>query len=726
MSARVLVLEDDPDMREALAEVLRDEGYEVLTAGRGREAVELASQQSFDLLVSDIRMEGMSGLEAIEAVQRQQPDMGSMIVSGWASEAETLRAVELNVGAYLKKPFRFEDFLEAVRTTLQRRPRPTADWLDWSLGLLGQVIDQQALVAPRGCLEVATRLARRWAAELGYEAVGQTMAARLTLLRAVEELPGVSIGEAGPAWLSGWPGSDDPLQWLGLAAWQAARQAEGGDLPAAARVRNLLPTAGTPEAWLAYDKICHSPDSAKPSSAAGGGLISLGQTMLETGDHEAARAAFQRLLKEASPLTLQAQASYHLAMLEWKLGDDKAAVQWARQAYQLANRLGPLSAASIALETALLLSSAGLEEGRRALEEVAQGSSRLGLRGHQAVCALALGARQWTTQALQVLADPCYWAESQLVARWLLPQLIALFPEPGVVGLLQLHSRAAQAYLKKHEPPKALGEALGINAPQPQSGEPLLRFVSLGAFEVEVGQNPVLESAWKTQKHKLLLAYLLRYPGQSVHEDQLLEDFWPDDLVKGKRNLYSALSYIRRALRLDGEGPETVVRQQEWLSFNWELPHWCDHHVFQKSAQRGLEMEPGEDALFHLRRAAQTYRAAYLDGCFHDWALRRRDELEQLLVKVLSRICTQQCQRRQYSEALEYAGRFLQLAPHLQEAHLWKMRAHLGLGQPEEVIRQYAQCEKTLRQEYGLEPSTEVLEVLLRARHGLPEASEIK
>lgn len=720
----MLVLEDDPDMREALAEVLRDEGYEVFTAGRGREAVELAARHNFDLLVSDIRMEGMSGLDAIEAVQRQQPGVGSMIVSGWASEAETLRAVELNVGAYLKKPFQFDDFLRAVRTTLQRRPRPPDDWLDWSLGLLARALDGQALVAPAGCLPQAMDLARRWAGALGYDREGQSTAARLALLRAAEELPGFDIPTPGPGWLSGWPGSDEPLQWLGLAAWRAARE---GELPPVALVRARMSETGSPEAWRAYDSVCHEsgPAPIPPRS-----LLALGQTLLEAGDAAGARAAFEKALTDRPT---QLQASAHLAWLDWRQGDTRSAVQWARQTYAEASRLGPLTAASLALESALLVHKAGLEEGKAWLEETARWSQRLQLRGHQAVCALALGIEAWTTQALEVLVDPLYWPESQLAARWLMSEMVALSPHPQLFPLLHLHSQRLIAHLKNHPAPREFLEALRPQAPPdllaflgaseltPAAG-PMLRFTSFGPFEVQVGQSSLPETAWKTQKNKLLLAYLLRYPGQSVHEDQLLEDFWPDDLVRGKRNLYSALSYIRRAL---GEGPEAVVRQQERLSFNWDLPHWCDHELFQKAATRGLEMDPGEDSLFHLRRAALTYRAPFLEGCFYDWALRRRDELEQLFLKVLARICSQQCQRRHYTEALEYASRFVQLAPHLQEAHLWKMRAHLGLGQPEEVIRQFAHCEKALRQEFGIEPSTEVLEVLVRARHGLPEASEI-
>ena len=79
---KVLVLEDDPELRETLAELLEEEGYTVVAVSRGEEAVQQASRQAFDLIVSDIRMDGMDGLEAIDQASKLQPSMGSLVVSG--------------------------------------------------------------------------------------------------------------------------------------------------------------------------------------------------------------------------------------------------------------------------------------------------------------------------------------------------------------------------------------------------------------------------------------------------------------------------------------------------------------------------------------------------------------------------------------------------------------------------------------------------------------------
>ena len=118
---KILVLEDDPVMRESLNEALEDEGYSVVAVGGALEAVEAARRQAFDLVVTDIRMEGMDGLEALERVKLQQPEVRSLVVTGYASEEDTLRAFRLSAAGYLKKPFRLEDFLDMVASLISQR-----------------------------------------------------------------------------------------------------------------------------------------------------------------------------------------------------------------------------------------------------------------------------------------------------------------------------------------------------------------------------------------------------------------------------------------------------------------------------------------------------------------------------------------------------------------------------------------------------------------------------
>ena len=118
---RLLLLRDDEAFRYALVKALRSRGYEVHPAARGLEAVELASQYAFDMIITDVRMEGMDGLEALSKVKEAQPDVQSMVVTGYSSEDDSIRAIRLGVNEYLKKPFRVQTFVEAVRAALERK-----------------------------------------------------------------------------------------------------------------------------------------------------------------------------------------------------------------------------------------------------------------------------------------------------------------------------------------------------------------------------------------------------------------------------------------------------------------------------------------------------------------------------------------------------------------------------------------------------------------------------
>ena len=117
---RILLVEDDETALEVFREALTEYEYEVVTARNGEDALQKARQQSFDLVVTDIRMPGTDGLQALEEVKALNPETKSIVVTGYASEAETLKAMQIGVGEYLKKPFRLSELLQAVKRQLER------------------------------------------------------------------------------------------------------------------------------------------------------------------------------------------------------------------------------------------------------------------------------------------------------------------------------------------------------------------------------------------------------------------------------------------------------------------------------------------------------------------------------------------------------------------------------------------------------------------------------
>ena len=119
MAERILVVEDDPLMLSALEILLEDEGYDVTTASSGMEAIEKAKGANFDLVVSDVRMAEMDGIETLSNVKQQQPDARSIVITGYASPDIPVQAIKLGVDDYIMKPFDDRQFVASVKRCLE-------------------------------------------------------------------------------------------------------------------------------------------------------------------------------------------------------------------------------------------------------------------------------------------------------------------------------------------------------------------------------------------------------------------------------------------------------------------------------------------------------------------------------------------------------------------------------------------------------------------------------
>lgn len=121
MSYKILVLEDDDDLRENLIECLEDQAYQALGACNAEEAVLLSGQHRFDLAVTDVRLAGqLDGLAAMQIVKSKSPHLEIIVMTGYASDTAPTRAVELRACDYLHKPFGLVEFLRVVEHSLHK------------------------------------------------------------------------------------------------------------------------------------------------------------------------------------------------------------------------------------------------------------------------------------------------------------------------------------------------------------------------------------------------------------------------------------------------------------------------------------------------------------------------------------------------------------------------------------------------------------------------------
>lgn len=116
--ANVLVVEDDPTMNEILVEVLQDEGHQVRYAFSGEEALEQMKNWPVELVVSDVRLPGIDGVETLSRFKKLKPSLKTIVLTGYARADAPVRAIRLKVDDYLFKPFGLAYFVGCVNRVL--------------------------------------------------------------------------------------------------------------------------------------------------------------------------------------------------------------------------------------------------------------------------------------------------------------------------------------------------------------------------------------------------------------------------------------------------------------------------------------------------------------------------------------------------------------------------------------------------------------------------------
>ena len=117
--AQILLAEDDNSMREFLAKALRRAGYEVVPVGDGLDALAQLSEMPFDLLLADVVMPGLDGIELARRATKSQPGIKVMFITGFAAVARRAREQSPNNAKVLSKPVHQRDLVAQVDGRLQ-------------------------------------------------------------------------------------------------------------------------------------------------------------------------------------------------------------------------------------------------------------------------------------------------------------------------------------------------------------------------------------------------------------------------------------------------------------------------------------------------------------------------------------------------------------------------------------------------------------------------------
>jgi len=117
--AQILLAEDDESMREFLAKALRRAGHEVVSVGDGLDALSQIGESPFDLLLADVVMPGLDGIELARRAAKQQPGIKVMFITGFAAVALRAREQSPRETRVLSKPFHLRYLVDQVDVMLQ-------------------------------------------------------------------------------------------------------------------------------------------------------------------------------------------------------------------------------------------------------------------------------------------------------------------------------------------------------------------------------------------------------------------------------------------------------------------------------------------------------------------------------------------------------------------------------------------------------------------------------
>ena len=118
---KILIVDDEAVIRDGLKRILEGRLFSVETCSSGYAAIELLHKQDFDLIVTDLKMPGMSGIEVLKAVKALQPNVPVIMITGYATVDTAVEAIKNGAVDYLSKPFAPDQFLEKVENALKQR-----------------------------------------------------------------------------------------------------------------------------------------------------------------------------------------------------------------------------------------------------------------------------------------------------------------------------------------------------------------------------------------------------------------------------------------------------------------------------------------------------------------------------------------------------------------------------------------------------------------------------
>ncbi len=117
----ILIIEDDEEMSSLLQDFLKTDGFDTASVSSGPEAFGELEKKSFELVITDIRMPGLTGLDIIPGIKKLQPELPIIVITAFGSETVRSRALERGASGYLEKPIHFNELRILIEKEISRK-----------------------------------------------------------------------------------------------------------------------------------------------------------------------------------------------------------------------------------------------------------------------------------------------------------------------------------------------------------------------------------------------------------------------------------------------------------------------------------------------------------------------------------------------------------------------------------------------------------------------------
>ncbi len=420
---------------------------------------------------------------------------------------------------------------------------------------------------------------------------------------------------------------------------------------------------------------------------------------------ESLYSAAWRISRESRPrqavLILVARADMH----RWQ-GQHSRALTLLEEARRLAEekelvveRCGPLAMA----EGIALSESGELDAGLRRLSEAVsfleqQKAKRNLARG----CFLLAKARLMAEEKRQAVAELRRAVE---LAREIGTDQFAVVEAQHAEGLVEVGIRegveGCKTILDGVQKLEAFRKELMYDIVGPDRvSERRLKIYALGQSRVVAHGEPIPDSAWQAAMARELFFYILLHG--PVERDTVGLVFWPD-LPSDKmiNNFHSTLYRARHAVGSDG-----IVLENDKYSLG--VDYWFDVEAFESLVERARLLPPHDWQVEDLwRQVVELYQGDLLPNVDRPWCISRREALRAGYVEALRELGRCHESRGAFQGAITWYRQALKVDELREDLHRSVMRAYAQIGRRSDAVAHYRQCQETLRQELGVEPSWE-------------------